>query len=89
MRGDDHGYTNDLIRTILPTMDRLLFLRNSWRESASFASELSDECVFPGPGGYLMQLVYYPDPILLKTARPLERIDGELREKTSEMFELM
>ena len=70
-------------------MDRLLFLRNSWRESASFASESSDEGVFPGPGGYLMQLVYYPDPILLKTARPLERIDGELREKTSEMFELM
>jgi len=36
-----------------------------------------------------MQLVYYPDPILLKTARPLERIDGGLREKTAEMFELM
>ena len=36
-----------------------------------------------------MQLVYYPDPILLKTAEPLEKIDGEVRAKTEEMFELM
>ena len=36
-----------------------------------------------------MQLVYYPDPILLKTAEPLEKIDGEVRAKTEERFELM
>ena len=36
-----------------------------------------------------MQLVYYPDPILLKTAKPLDRIDAEVRERVGEMFELM
>lgn len=36
-----------------------------------------------------MQLVYYPDPILLRTAKPLERIDAEVRERVGEMFELM
>lgn len=36
-----------------------------------------------------MQLVYYPDPILLKTAKPLERIDADVRERAGEMFELM
>ena len=36
-----------------------------------------------------MQLVYYPDPFLLKTAQPLEQIDGEVKARTEEMFELM
>jgi len=36
-----------------------------------------------------MQLSYYPDPILLKTAKPLDRIDAEVRERVGEMFELM
>lgn len=36
-----------------------------------------------------MQLVYYPDPVLLKTAQPLEQIDGEVKARTEEMFELM
>lgn len=36
-----------------------------------------------------MQLIYYPDPILLKTAKPLEKIDGEVKARTGEMFELM
>ena len=36
-----------------------------------------------------MQLVYYPDPVLLKTAQPLEQIDVEVKARTEEMFELM
>ena len=36
-----------------------------------------------------MQLVYYPDPFLLKTAQPLEQIDCEVKARTEEMFELM
>ena len=36
-----------------------------------------------------MQLVYYPDPLLLKTAPPLAQIDSEVKARTEEMFELM
>ena len=36
-----------------------------------------------------MQLVYYPDPVLLKTAQPLEQIDGEVKARTEELFDLM
>ncbi len=36
-----------------------------------------------------MQVVYYPDPILLKKAQPVEKFDAELRRKVEEMIPLM
>ncbi|MBI4584477.1 MAG: peptide deformylase [Planctomycetes bacterium] len=36
-----------------------------------------------------MDLIYYPNPILKKQARPLERIDGKVRQAVREMFEVM
>ena len=36
-----------------------------------------------------MQIIHYPHPTLLRVAKPLKRIDAELRKIVAEMFELM
>lgn len=36
-----------------------------------------------------MELVLYPDPILRKVAKPLTRVDDEVRARVAEMFEIM
>ena len=35
------------------------------------------------------QIVHYPDPVLRKRARPVDRIDESIRELVQEMFEIM
>jgi peptide deformylase len=36
-----------------------------------------------------MELVLYPDPILRRVAKPLTRVDDEVRARVAEMFEIM
>ena len=36
-----------------------------------------------------MELVLYPDPILRQVARPITRVDDEVRTRVAEMFEIM
>jgi peptide deformylase len=36
-----------------------------------------------------LQIIHYPHPTLLRVAKPLRRIDAELRKIVAEMFELM
>lgn len=36
-----------------------------------------------------MQLVYYPDPILNKTSKPVTHVDEEVRRRVTEMFAIM
>jgi peptide deformylase len=36
-----------------------------------------------------MQIIHYPHPTLLRVAKPLKRIDAELRKIVAEMFDLM
>ena len=36
-----------------------------------------------------MELVFYPDPILRRVAKPITRIDDDVRSKVAQMFEIM
>ncbi len=37
----------------------------------------------------MLQLIYYPDPVLQKRAEPIDHIDEDTKKLTSEMFEVM